>query len=70
MEATNRPDMLDSALLRPGRFDRLILTPVPDEKARLEIFKVHTEKMPMKGVDLEKLAKEAKKKKPIEDILK
>ena len=55
--ATNRPDMLDTALLRPGRFDRLILTPVPDEKARLEIFKVHTASMPLKDVDLEKLAK-------------
>ena len=56
--ATNRPDMLDTALLRPGRFDRIILTPVPDEKARLEIFKVHTEGMPLKGVNIEKLAEE------------
>ncbi len=55
--ATNRPDLLDSALLRPGRFDRIILTPVPDEKSRLEIFKVHTKKMPIKGVDLKELAK-------------
>ncbi|MEM4366466.1 MAG: CDC48 family AAA ATPase, partial [Candidatus Woesearchaeota archaeon] len=55
--ATNRPDMLDTALLRPGRFDRIILTPVPDEKARLEIFKVHTKGMPLKDVDLEELAK-------------
>ncbi len=54
--ATNRPDMVDPALLRPGRFDRLTLTPVPDEKARLEIFKVHTKNMPLKGVALESMA--------------
>jgi transitional endoplasmic reticulum ATPase len=45
--ATNRPDIVDTALLRPGRFDRMILTPVPDEKTRLEIFKVHTKGMPI-----------------------
>ena len=45
--ATNRPDMVDTALLRPGRFDRIILTPVPDEKTRLEIFKAHTKGMPL-----------------------
>jgi len=55
--ATNRPDLLDSALLRPGRFDRIILTPVPDEKTRLGIFNVHTKDMPLKGVDLKELAK-------------
>ncbi len=55
--ATNRPDMLDTALLRPGRFDRIILTPAPDEKTREEIFKVHTMGMPLKGVDLKELAK-------------
>ena len=54
--ATNRPDMLDTALLRPGRFDRLILTPVPDKKAREERFKVHTKGMPLKGVNLKVLA--------------
>ncbi|MDW7727856.1 MAG: CDC48 family AAA ATPase [Candidatus Methanoperedens sp.] len=43
--ATNRPDIIDPALLRPGRFDEMILVPVPDEKTRLEIFKVHTRKM-------------------------
>jgi len=48
--ATNRPDIVDTALLRPGRFDRMILTNVPDEKTRLEIFKVHTEGMPLKGI--------------------
>ena len=46
--ATNRPDIVDTALLRPGRFDRMILTPVPDEKTRLEVFKVHTAGMPLK----------------------
>jgi SpoVK/Ycf46/Vps4 family AAA+-type ATPase/intein/homing endonuclease len=56
---TNRPDIVDPALLRPGRFDRLIYVPAPDEKTRLEIFKVHTREMPLKGVSLDKLAKEA-----------
>src|SRR3989338_11354442 len=45
--ATNRPDIVDTALLRPGRFDRMILTPIPDEKSRFEIFKVHTKGMPI-----------------------
>ncbi|MCD6483154.1 MAG: CDC48 family AAA ATPase [Candidatus Aenigmarchaeota archaeon] len=57
--ATNRPDILDPALLRPGRFDRLIFVPPPDEKGRLEILKIHTRNMPLdKDVDLKKLAKE------------
>ena len=57
--ATNRPDLVDPALLRPGRFDRLVLIPAPDEKARLEILKIHTKGMPLaKDVDLELLAKE------------
>ncbi|MCD6195771.1 MAG: AAA family ATPase, partial [Staphylothermus sp.] len=56
--ATNRPDILDPALLRPGRFDRLIYVPPPDYKARIEIFKVHTKKMPLApDVDLEELAR-------------
>ncbi|KUH33235.1 AAA family ATPase [Thermococcus celericrescens] len=56
--ATNRPDIIDPALLRPGRFDRLILVPAPDEKARLEIFKVHTRNVPLaEDVKLEELAK-------------
>jgi len=51
--ATNRPDILDPALLRPGRFDRVLLTPLPDEKARMEIFKLHTKNMPLaKNVNL------------------
>ncbi|MCC6013254.1 MAG: CDC48 family AAA ATPase [Candidatus Verstraetearchaeota archaeon] len=45
--ATNRPDIIDPALLRPGRFDRLVFIPLPDKKAREEIFKVHTRKMPL-----------------------
>ncbi|WP_297065519.1 CDC48 family AAA ATPase [Thermococcus sp.] len=56
--ATNRPDIIDPALLRPGRFDRLILVPAPDEKARLEIFRVHTKRVPLaEDVNLEELAK-------------
>ena len=56
--ATNRPDIIDPGLLRPGRFDRLILTRSPDEKARLEILKIHTKGMPLaKDVNLKELAK-------------
>jgi len=55
---TNRPDIVDPALLRPGRFDRLIYVPAPDEKTRLEILKVHTRGMPLKNVSLEKLVKD------------
>ncbi len=56
--ATNRIDILDPALLRPGRFDRLIYVPPPDYAGRVEIFKIHTRKMPLADdVDLEKLAK-------------
>lgn len=55
--ATNRPDIIDPALLRPGRFDRQILVPEPDEKSREKIFEIHTRKMPLKGVDIKKLAK-------------
>jgi len=45
--ASNRPDIIDTSLLRPGRFDRMILVPVPDEETRLDIFKVHTKGMPL-----------------------
>jgi len=59
--ATNRPDIVDPAILRPGRFDRLIYVPEPDEKARLEIFKIYTKDMPLtKDVDLSNLASMAK----------
>ena len=54
--ATNRPDILDRALLRPGRFDKLLLTPLPDEATRLRILEVHAADMPLKGVDLKSLA--------------
>ncbi|KSW11519.1 AAA family ATPase [Pyrodictium occultum] len=55
--ATNRPDILDPALLRPGRFDKVIYVPPPDRKARLEILRIHTRKMPLaEDVDLELLA--------------
>ena len=45
--ATNRPDMLDTALLRPGRFDKILLVNAPEEEGRLQIFKIHTKKMPL-----------------------
>jgi transitional endoplasmic reticulum ATPase len=55
--ATNRPDILDQGLLRPGRFDRLVLISSPDKEARHAIFKIHTKDMPLdKDVDLEELA--------------
>ena len=73
--ATNRPDVIDPALLRHGRFDRHIYIPVPDEKSREKIFKVHTKNMPLAkdttigrlvkttegyvGADIESLCKEA-----------
>ena len=73
--ATNRPDMLDPALLRPGRFDRILLVNAPEEAGRLQILGVHTKKMPLAkdvnlkdfakrtigytGADLESLAREA-----------
>ena len=58
MAATNRPDIVDPALLRPGRFDKLVLVPPPNEKGRLEILKVHTKNMPLaKDVDLKEIAR-------------
>jgi cell division protease FtsH len=73
--ATNRPDVLDPALLRPGRFDRQVVVPVPDVKGREEILKVHSKQMPLaddvllldlargtpgfSGADLENLVNEA-----------
>jgi len=73
--ATNRPDIIDPALLRPGRFDRLIYIKPPDSRTRLEILKIHTKKVPLSpdvnlqeiaertegytGADLEALVREA-----------
>lgn len=56
--ATNRPDVLDPALLRPGRFDRQVVVPQPDVKGRLEILKVHTRNIPLdEKVNLEQIAR-------------
>ncbi len=60
LAATNRPDILDPALLRPGRFEKLIYVPAPDEATRFEILKVHTKNTPLKDVDLKKIAKATK----------
>jgi len=57
LAATNRPDIVDPALLRPGRFDRVLKVPPPDKKARLEILKLHTAKNPLAAdVNLERIA--------------
>lgn len=56
--ATNRPDILDPALLRPGRFDRQVTVDLPDIKGRTEILKVHSSKVPLaKDVNLEIIAR-------------
>jgi len=55
LAATNRPDLVDSALLRPGRFDQIVLVPPPDADARKEIFKVHTTGMPLGKVEFSEL---------------
>jgi len=73
--ATNRPDMLDTALLRPGRFDRILLVGAPDKDGREKVFRIHTKNMPLAkdvdvkeiinktegyvGADIESLAREA-----------
>src|SRR5215213_7079119 len=58
MASTNRPDVLDPALLRPGRFDRRVVVPRPDVRGREGILKVHTRKVPLaSGVDLEVIAR-------------
>lgn len=57
LAATNRPDVLDPALLRPGRFDRKVILELPQKKARVDILKVHTRKTPLgTDVDLDKIA--------------
>ncbi|MBU2639325.1 MAG: CDC48 family AAA ATPase [Nanoarchaeota archaeon] len=61
LAASNRKDLIEPALLRPGRFDRLIEVSLPDEKTRLEIFKIHTKDKPLASdVDLKQLAKKTK----------
>jgi transitional endoplasmic reticulum ATPase len=57
--ATNRPDMLDPALMRPGRFDRIVFVPVPEEDGRAKVVEIHTKDMPIDG-----------KKKLVEEIAK
>jgi proteasome regulatory subunit len=59
MAATNRADMLDPALLRPGRFDRLIEIPLPDKEARLQILKIHSRNMHLAEIDLSAIAASA-----------
>jgi transitional endoplasmic reticulum ATPase len=55
--ATNRPDIIDAALLRPGRFDRLLYVPPPDRDSRIQIIKIHTKKKPLsEGINIEELA--------------
>ena len=57
--ATNRPDMIDKALMRPGRLDRIEYVPLPDEKTRLKIFQIHTKRKPLEAdINLSELAKE------------
>ncbi|XES77503.1 MAG: CDC48 family AAA ATPase [Candidatus Bathyarchaeia archaeon] len=59
--ATNRPNLIDPAILRPGRFDRLIYVPEPDEQSRLQILKLYSANMPLaKDVDLNQVALQAK----------
>lgn len=59
--ATNRPALLDPALMRPGRFDDLVYVPVPELEGRLHILKIHTQNMPLADdVDLELLAERTK----------
>src|SRR5438876_5199178 len=58
--ASNRPDMIDPAILRPGRFDRLIFVPAPDHATRLQILKIHTRNMPLaKDVDVDQITSQA-----------
>lgn len=57
LAATNMPEVLDKALLRPGRFDRVVYVPYPDFNARLDLLKIHTKKVPLvENIDLEKIA--------------
>ncbi|NMB66999.1 CDC48 family AAA ATPase [Candidatus Woesearchaeota archaeon] len=66
--ATNRPDMLDTALLRPGRFDKILLVNAPEEKERLSILKIHTKNMPLG--ENERLLEEKEKEEFLNEIAK
>ncbi|MEK6757847.1 MAG: AAA family ATPase, partial [Nanoarchaeota archaeon] len=66
--ATNRPDMLDPALLRPGRFDKILLVNAPEEEGRMKILNIHTGKMPIG--DGKKLFNAKEKTKVIDDLAK
>ncbi len=66
--ATNRPDMLDTAILRPGRFDRILLVNAPEEEGRISILKIHTKEMPIG--DGKKLFTEKEKLKFLNEIAK
>src|SRR5437879_8499325 len=58
--ASNRPDMIDPAILRPGRFDRLIFVPAPDHATRLQILKIHTRAMPLANdVDVDQITRQS-----------
>ncbi|KAG2465495.1 SPAT5 protein, partial [Polypterus senegalus] len=62
LAATNRPDMIDKALMRPGRIDQIIYVPLPDEATRREIFKLHLRNMPVsEEVCLDNLVNSTKK---------
>jgi transitional endoplasmic reticulum ATPase len=56
LAATNRPDIIDPSILRPGRFDRIIFCPPPDTEERRAILEVHTKDVPLEGIDLDALA--------------
>jgi len=66
--ATNRPDMLDTALLRPGRFDKILLVNAPDEEGRLQVLKIHTKKMPLG--EGKKMLNEKEKEELVKEIAK
>ncbi len=56
MAATNRPDILDPALLRPGRFDRMVYVPLPDKEGRKHIFSIYLRRIKKRGIDVDRLA--------------
>jgi transitional endoplasmic reticulum ATPase len=55
--STNKPEVLDSAILRPGRFDKIIYVPPPNERERKEILKIHLKGKPAKGANISRLAR-------------